>query len=134
MHDYQRDQSIAVEADRLYAYLSDVANLPHYFARIRSAELVDDGEVHTRAVIEPKGRERHEVEGTAWFRRDSDARRIEWGSEGDNNYRGSLTVSPTTDDISRVVLEIHTESGHDGIEQGIDETLAALETAVLGDA
>jgi uncharacterized membrane protein len=131
MPTYARDTVIDVDADRLFDYLSDVAHLPQYFARMRSAHLVGDDEVHTTAVIEVPDQGTREVEGTAWFRRDPDAKRIEWGSEGQNNYHGRLTVS-TSHDSARVVLEIHTESSHDGIDAAIDESLAALESAVTG--
>lgn len=129
MHDYRRERVIATDPKQLYAYLSDVAHLPEYFARLRSAELVTEEEVHTQAVVEGPGDQIQEVSGTAWFRRDDRAQQIQWGSEGENNYHGQLTVSESGDGSSRVVLEIHTESDHDGIHDGIDETLSAVEAA-----
>lgn len=75
-----------------------------------------------------------EVEGTAWFRRDPQNRQLAWGSEGANNYHGRLTVSESGETGSRVVLDMHTESGHEGIEQALDESLAALDRAVHADA
>ena len=127
-HDYRREQTIDADPARLYDFVSDVANLPQYFARMRSAELVGQEEVRTRAVVEIPDQGTREVEGTAWFRRDEQARRIEWGSEGDNAYHGGLTVSGGDDGTSRVTIEIHTESGHDGIDEAIDETLATLQS------
>lgn len=128
MHDYRRDTVIDVDSQRLYAYLSDVGNLPTYFPRMKSAELVGEEEVHTRAVATVDSQQQ-EVEGTAWFRRDEGAQQVEWGSQGDNDYHGRLTVSPADTGGSNVVLELHTEAGHEGIDTAIDETLKALEDA-----
>jgi len=57
-----------------------------------------------------------------WLRTDKQAREIEWGSEGENNYRGRVRVSEREKGCS-VLLEISTEAEHPGVEEGIDKTL-----------
>ncbi len=132
MHDYQRQQVFDIDPDELFDYLSDVSHLPDYFPRMTSAELVDADEVRTEAVIDVPGEGSRHVEGTAWFRRDPGSRRLEWGSEGDNDYHGQLMVSDADGGGAEVTVEIHTESEHEGIAEAIDDTLAGISEFMPG--
>jgi hypothetical protein len=112
----------------LFDYLSQVGNLPHYFARMTSAEPGNGHEVHTTAQL-PDGQQ---VEGDAWFRVDERARRIEWGSEGPNDYHGSLEISEIGGG-AEVAMRMHTTRVPDGsseLQQGLDTTLATIKRLV----
>jgi DNA-binding HxlR family transcriptional regulator len=74
--------------DVLFDYLSDVGNLPHYFAAMKSAEPGEGNEVHTVAEVDG-----HRVEGDAWFTAEDGSRSMRWGSEGENDYAGELSVA-----------------------------------------
>jgi hypothetical protein len=72
------------------------------------------------------------VEGDAWFTVDDDARRIEWGSEGLNDYHGSLEVSSTATG-AEVRAQLHTTRVNDedsDVQQGLEETLATIKRLV----
>ncbi|HEY6741449.1 MAG TPA: SRPBCC family protein [Lapillicoccus sp.] len=124
MGDFTGSTTVDVSPSVLFDYLSEVGNLPDYFARMTSAERGDGEEVHTTARM-PDGQE---VEGDAWFRVDDDAQRIEWGSEGPNDYNGYVDVRPSGDG-SEVEVHVHTTRVDDGsseVEEGIRETLSKL--------
>ncbi len=124
MADFSGTTSVGVAPDALFDYLSEVSNLPDYFARITSARAGEGEEVHTTATLED-GRE---VEGTAWFRTDAAARSVAWGSEGPNDYHGSLTVREA-DGGSEVEVTVHTtraEAGDEQVQSGIADTLASV--------
>ena len=124
MGDFQATTTVTTDKAALFDYLSQVDNLPHYFPRITSAERVDGEEVHTTAQL-PDGQQ---VEGNAWFRVDQQAHRIEWGSEGPNDYNGSLEVSDTTNG-AQVAVRLHTTRVPDGdsaVQQGLEDTLATI--------
>lgn len=72
-----------------------------------------------------------EVQGTAWFRADPEAYRLEWGSEGPSGYGGRLEVSPSGEH-SRVEVWLHTTrpDGDEQVRDGIDETLANVKRLV----
>src|SRR3954471_5943064 len=91
MADYTRTITLTTDADTAFRWLSDVRNLPKYFSSMTSAEPTGDGEeVHVTAEVPDHGTE----EGEAWFRTDTSARRIEWGSEDDEkDYHGWLAVA-----------------------------------------
>lgn len=124
MADYSGTTTVSLAPAALFEYLSDVGNLPRYFARMTSASRGDGEEVLTTARM-PDGTE---VEGRAWFRVDESAQRLEWGSEGPSDYSGSLDVRASGDG-SEVSVTLNTSRSHEGdpeVQQGIEETLASI--------
>ena len=129
MGDYERSTTVHADADALFDYLSDVHNLPSYFAAMRSAEPAGGDAVRTVAVVDGTP-----LEGEAWFTADAAARSIRWGSEGPNDYAGELSVTGAGDG-SRVTVTLHTEHvDGERIEQGLDETLDHIRRNVEGGA
>ena len=125
MGECQSTATVSASADALFDYLSDVANLPRYFARMTSAELTGPETVLTTAEVNGQS-----VQGEAWFRVDRSATRIEWGSEGPNDYHGWLEVTPQGAG-SQVEVHISTASVESGqVQQGVDETVAAVKRLV----
>jgi len=124
--DYTGSSRVDAPADALFDYLSDVGNLPDYFSRMRSAAPGEGEEVHTVA----EGPDGQTVEGDAWFRVDQEAKRVEWGSEGPNDYHGHLDVSEEGRS-SRVEVHISTARvTSDEVDRGIEETLASIRRLV----
>jgi uncharacterized membrane protein len=136
MGTYERTTTVTAPADELFAYLSDVGNLPEYIAAMRQAEPAGRAEgdvppgsdaVHTVAEVDGVRRE-----GEAWFKSDADARSISWGSEGPSDYHGELTVGDAGDE-STVTVRLHTEHVEGGhVEQGLEATLATIKEKVEG--
>lgn len=130
MADFSDTTTVSAKPDAVFAYLSDMGNLPRYFARMTSAERGDGEEVRTTASL-PDGRE---VQGDAWFRVDDDAQELSWGSEGPSSYSGSLHVRASGDG-SEVEVQLHTtrvEAGDPEVQDGLRETLAKVKEQVEG--
>jgi uncharacterized membrane protein len=125
MGDYEQTTTVSADADALFRYLSDVNNLPDYFAAMKSAEPAGGDAVHT--VADVNGTERA---GEAWFTADEEARSIRWGAQGENHYGGELEVTGA-ETGSQVTVRLHTEHG-DGqtIQDGLAETLAQIKRNV----
>jgi hypothetical protein len=127
MGDFESSTQVVAGEQVLFEYLSDVSNLPKYFARMKKAERTGPEEVDTEAEV--NGRT---VGGHAWFRVDQERKHIEWGSEGESGYAGQLDVTGDTNQ-STVTVRLHTERVGDGdqqVVQGIDETLAQIKQLV----
>lgn len=130
MNDYERTARVDASADALFAYLSDVDNLPDYFERMTEAEPGNGQEVHTKARIDTDGQGEQEVEGEAWFKVDEEGRRIQWGSEGPNNYSGELEVSANGEG-SEVAVRLRTEMDDEkAIEGDLQRTLDNIKRLV----
>lgn len=126
--------TVTASPDALFAYLSDLHNLPEYFAAMKSADPAGRAEgdvppgseaVHTVAEVDGQQRE-----GEAWLTRDADARSLRWGSEGPSDYHGELQVDGEGSD-SRVTVRLHTAHVEDArVQDGLDTTLAKIKEEV----
>ncbi len=130
MEDYERSTIVDAPADELFEYLSKVENLPTYFDRLTSARNLPGDEVEVEATTEPgdagAGEPGRTVGGDAWFRIDADSKTLTWGSEGPHDYKGQLQVTPAGDAASTVTVTLHTTHQAEGIEDGIEQTLANI--------
>lgn len=140
MGSYESSTTVTAAPDELFAYLSDVHNLPEYFASMKSAEPAGAAEGSGGGSVPPGAEAVHSVavvngqraEGEAWFQRDVDGRTIRWGSEGPNDYHGELTVDGSGE-TSRVTVTLHTENAEGAqIQEGLETTLATIKEKVEG--
>lgn len=124
MTTYSESGSARVGADKAFAYLSDVENLPQYFPRVTSARRTGGDTVEVTAHLDsPDAPE--EVRGEAWFRVEPDEHRLTWGAEGPNNYSGQLDLAPEGDGACTVTVRIQTENADgDRVQEGLREAVA----------
>ncbi len=128
MADFTGTTTVDASEKELFDFLSDVSNLPRYFARMTSAERGEGEEVHTTATL-PDGTK---VEGDAWFKVDESAQHIAWGAEGTSEYHGTLDVRGK-DVGSEVEVHLHTtrvDPESEEVKDGIDRTLATIKLLV----
>jgi uncharacterized membrane protein len=128
MPQYQRSITVDATPDRLFEFLSDVENLPKYFARLTEAHPATGDEVHVKAKV-PAGDGEQTVESDATFAIDADRRAISWGSDNEHDYHGELQVTPVGEGAS-VAVTLHTEHDSEQINDGIDETLLNIKQLV----
>ena len=74
---HEHTHHVAADADKVYAALADVRNLPHYVPQMTKAKVHDGDKVTVEARYDG-----HTQHGEGWFKTDDAKRRIEWGSEG----------------------------------------------------
>lgn len=122
MAEHRRSITLRAGFDRVFEYLADVRNLPRYFDRMTSAEPTGAEEVHATAEYDG-----HKVEGDAWFRVDRTANRIQWGSEGETDYHGTMQVT-AVQDRTTIDITLHTDHDVDAgeIDQSLDTTLQRI--------
>lgn len=125
MSDYEHSTTVNAPSQSLFDYLADVRNLPRYFESMISAEPAEGEAVQVSANVGGVTRE-----GEAWFRVDRADQRLEWGSEGPNDYGGRLEVTGDGDQSS-VQVFLHTErTDSAGIDRGLRETLDNIKRLV----
>src|SRR3954451_17266187 len=83
---HEHTHHVAAPADKVYAALADVRNLPRYVQQMTSAEPHDGDQCTVEARYVD-----HTQHGEAWFKPDDAQRRIEWGAAG-SDYHGWLQV------------------------------------------
>jgi hypothetical protein len=97
---HEHTEHVVAPPDAVYAAIADVNNLPLFVPQITAARRGADGGVEVEARYE--GREQH---GSASFRADAAARRIEWAAA--SGYSGWMQVDPD-DGGSRLTLFLDT--------------------------
>jgi len=122
---HEHTHHVAADADKVYAALADVRNLPHYVPQMTKAEPHDGDKVTVEARYQG-----HTQHGEGWFKTDDAQRRIEWGAEG-SDYHGWLQVDPD-DEGSRLTLYVATVHG-DAPDPEVMGTLDAIRRLVEAD-
>lgn len=123
MQEYEQSKTVAAPANEVFAWVSDVDNLPKYLPPIQdagiggSAEAGSPGE-KVEMTVEIPGRGRFESEG--YFDVDAEARTMRWGAEADRDYSGRLTVAEAGDGQSEVT--VHLSFGPRSVEGEIQES------------
>jgi uncharacterized protein YndB with AHSA1/START domain len=142
MAEYQQTQTIGAPAGDVFAWLSEVSNLPKYRPPVTDASVEGPSAEGTpgqrlRATLEYPDGGSFDSEG--YFSVDENARRLEWGAEVQRDYSGWLTVAEADGGRSEVTVhlsfgphsaepEIQEEApeGRDPLEEGISATLESI--------
>ena len=98
MAEYSATQTVDVEAKKLFAYISEVDNLPDYFPRITAARRTDYDRIEVAASVPDGEGGKREEQGEAWLRVEQADTTLVWGSAGPNSYEGRLDLDPLGDD------------------------------------
>lgn len=131
MTTYTASTTVAHDVTSAFGFIADPTNLPHYFPRVTAAELVEPQLVRTTAVVdEDRDGDDEPVTSDAWFHADPDNHEIRWGSPGDRNYHGSLSLRPderqTGVDQTTIELSVTTVSDYPGVQDSLEQALAAI--------
>ena len=114
MAEYSDRIDVSAPADAVFTFVSDIENLPKYLPTVHHAH--------------PQANERVEVEGEAnghpynsdgFFKVDQASRTMSWGSDGENDYSGKMTV---TGDGSKAQVECSLRfTPTEGIKESMDK-------------
>ncbi|HLU30077.1 MAG TPA: SRPBCC family protein [Glycomyces sp.] len=130
MTTYTHTADTDIAADTLFGFLADPRNLPRYFPEMTVAEPQGGESVHVEANVHGE-----HVEGQAWVRPNTDERRLEWGSEGPDDYHGELRVDELAPGRSQITVSLHSvrEAEGDEVQSGLERTVATLTQAAVAD-
>ena len=123
MTEYQQTQTIGASAENVFAWLSDVNNLPRYLPPVVDASIEGPSAEgspgqRVRATLEyPGGGGTFDAEG--YFAVDEGQRRMEWGAEVQRDYSGWLEVIEDGDSQSQVT--VHLDFGERSVEPEMRE-------------
>ena len=142
--EYEQSQAIDAPPDEVFAWLSDVGNLPEYLPPVvdssiegPSAEGVPGQRIRTTLEYPEGDGGTFEAEG--YLAVDERERRMEWGAESGRDYSGWLTVANHGEGGSEVVvhlsfgersaepeIEEQTPEGEHPLAEGISATLESI--------
>ena len=142
--EYEQSQTIDAPPQEVFAWLSDVGNLPEYLPPVvassvegPSAEGVPGRRIRTTLEYPGEGGGTFEAEG--YLAVDEQERRMEWGAEAGRDYSGWLTVGNHGEGASEVVVHLsfgersvepemqeQAPEGRDPLAEGISATLESI--------
>lgn len=99
--DFEQSTIVNADADAIFEFLSDVRNVPQYLPTVKNAEPQQGDRIRTQGQAGD-----HPYDSDGHFRVDQQARRLEWGSDGENDYRGWMEVQ-SQGAQSQVKVHIH---------------------------
>jgi uncharacterized protein YndB with AHSA1/START domain len=143
--EYEQSQAIDAPPEEVFAWLSDVANLPEYLPPVvasstegPSAEDVQGQKIRTTLEY-PGQEEEHSFDAEGYLAVDERERRMEWGAEAGRDYSGWLTVANRDEGGSEVVVHLSfgersvepemqewATEGRDPLSEGISATLESI--------
>ncbi|MDQ5830292.1 MAG: SRPBCC family protein [Actinomycetota bacterium] len=142
--EYEQSQAIDAPPGEVFAWLSDVGNLPKYLPPVvdssvegPSAEGVPGRRIRTTLEYPGEGEGTFDAEG--YLAVDERERRMEWGAEEGRDYSGWLTVGNHGESGSEVVvhlsfgersagrdIEARSPEGRDPLAEDISATLESI--------
>ncbi len=122
MSEYQKTQIVDSPAAEVFAWVSDVSNLPRYLPPVKESGEEGpstSGTLGHKIRMQVEIPDRYETEAEGYLQVDDEARRMEWGAEMDRDYSGWLSVSDRADGKSEVT--VHLSFGERSVEEQVQE-------------
>ena len=144
MSEYQQSINIQAGPDHIFRYVSNPQNLPQFLPTVKEAHPQPGARIRIRGIAAGQL-----YDNDGFFHVDEDRRRMEWGSDGENQYRGWLEVKEAADSASAQVTvhltfeprpeqaeRFEQQSGDRDrtINQGIRDALESIKTQMQGSA
>ncbi|HKH12139.1 MAG TPA: SRPBCC family protein [Rubrobacter sp.] len=142
MQEYEQSKAVAAPANEVFAWVSDVENLPKYLPPIKDAGIEGSaaaGSPGERVKMRVEIPDRGEFDSEGYFDVDAEARTMRWGAETGRDYSGRLTVAEAGDGQSEVTVhlsfdprsvegEIQEDSSddRDPLEESLEATLESI--------
>lgn len=126
MQEYEQSKAVAAPANEVFAWVSDVENLPKYLPPIKDAGIEGSaaaGSPGERVKMRVEIPDRGEFDSEGYFDVDAEARTMRWGAETGRDYSGRLTVAEAGDGQSEVT--VHLSFGPRSVEGEIQEDSSA---------
>lgn len=141
MPDFSDTTTVSAAPDQVWQLVSKVENLPQYMPTMKRADTQGPNRVQVEG--DAQG---HHYSGDGHFTTDDSTRRLEWGSDGENDYSGWLQVkgdgSSSTvevglhfgDELAQQLAGDHpSDSAEAPADHGLAAALASVKQIVEGE-
>jgi uncharacterized protein YndB with AHSA1/START domain len=150
--EYEQSQAIDAPPDEVFAWLSEVGNLPKYLPPVMNSSVEGPAAQGSpgqkiRTTVEYPGEGGGTFEAEGYLAVDQRERRMEWGAEAGRDYSGWLTVANHGEGGSEVVvhldfgersaeaeIEDQSSEGENPMAEGISRTLESIRRQIEEDA
>ena len=88
MAEYTDRIDVSAPADAVFKFVSDIENLPKYLPTVHGAHAQGAQRVEVAGAANG-----HDYHSDGWFKVDEAGRSMTWGSDGENDYSGKMSVT-----------------------------------------
>ena len=130
MPDYEHSLTIEASPETVFKFVSDIKNLPKYLPTTHQAEALPGDRVRVQGEAAD-----HAYDADGYFRVDAPNHRLEWGSDGENRYRGWLEIDGAASECEVTVhLSFQANPGDrdKAISEGLISALESIRRQVEG--
>lgn len=142
MPDFNGSLTVAAPPSAVFDFVSKVGNLPQYLPTVKQAESAGPDRIRVTSVIEDESRTQD-----GFFRVATPGRRLEWGSDGDKDYHGSMDLAEAGQGQTNVTVQLHLnpppqkageieqrsgESFESQMQEGVERCLQSIKNIVEG--
>ena len=99
MAEYEQTIVVKASPDAVFDFIADIRNMPRYLPTTHHAEAQGTGRVRVQGEV--RGRT---YDSDGWLRLDRTEHRMEWGSDGENQYSGWMEIEG---DAAESLLTVH---------------------------
>ena len=141
MAEYETSLPINAPPDAVFDFVADPHNMPKYLPTTHHADMQGEGRVHLQGEV--KG---NAYDADGWIRLDRTEYRMEWGADGERQYRGWMEIEGAGDQSLVTVHLSFTPSPHESarmtedagspdeaIERGLVASLISIRNLVNGE-
>ncbi len=127
MSEYECSMTINASMRQIEDFITDVKNLPRYLPTTQNA-MPEPGE-RVRVQGEAHG---HHYDSDGYFHVDKSKNRMEWGSDGEEKYRGWLVVDSEESGKAKVTVHLSFEPSPT-LSKGLAEQTGSQDEAIQRD-
>ena len=142
---YEEAITIKAGANAIFAFASDAANMPKYLSTVTEARDQGKGEGGEGRILMKGEANGHPYQSDGWIKYVEGQNTMTWGSDGENDYSGSLEVDDAFEGSLVTVrlnfepkgeiegnLEEQTGSRDESIREGLRTSLQSLKNHIEG--
>lgn len=142
MKEYEHTAIVQCHAQQVFEFVSNVSNLPRYLPTVQKAMPQGDERVRVQGVAGG-----HQYDSDGFYHVDKSRKRMEWGSDGESQYRGWLEVKDSGNGTTATVtahlsfeprpdtrrqLDQQTGDYHRTIQEGLEYALQSIKNLCEG--
>ena len=142
MPDFESSVAVQATPQAVFDFVSRIENLPKYLPTVKQAESAGGDRIRVTSVVQDESRTQD-----GFFRHAAPDQPLEWGSDGDKDYHGSMEIADDGGGAALVRIRLHLnpppqkageieqrsgESFESQMQEGVERCLQSIKNLVEG--
>ena len=124
MQEFEQTETVKVASEQVFAFVSEIKNLPQYLPTVRQAELKGGNRIHMQGQAPGAS-----YNDSGFFKADPQQQRMEWGADDGHGYQGWLQVQSRGEQACEVTIHLSIDPQSEAIQK-MDQAPGGYEQAM----